>query len=93
MEVSDELHAPATLHTGKIALGAHWIGGWVGPTGGLDNMKKRKNLLLPGIEPQPCSTSLYRLSYHGRVKMSRWLISAENHTNKDACLLCMRRIP
>jgi hypothetical protein len=26
----------------EINPGTHWIGGWVGPTVGLDNMEKRK---------------------------------------------------
>jgi hypothetical protein len=28
----------------------HWIGGWVGPRAGLDNVEKRKFLTLPGLE-------------------------------------------
>jgi hypothetical protein len=31
MEVSGELHAPATLPPGKERPDTHWIGGWVGP--------------------------------------------------------------
>jgi hypothetical protein len=31
------------------APGAHFIGGWVGPRTGLDDMEKRKFLLLPGL--------------------------------------------
>jgi len=32
--------------------GTHWIGGWVGPTSGLDAVAKRKkNLHLQGITP------------------------------------------
>jgi hypothetical protein len=30
--------------------GTHWIGGWVGPRAGLDDVKKRKFLILPGLE-------------------------------------------
>jgi hypothetical protein len=44
----------------------HWIGGWVGPRAGLDDMEKWKFLTIPGVEFRPfgcpdCSQSLYRL--------------------------------
>jgi hypothetical protein len=50
--------------------GTHWIGGWVNPRAGLDDVEKRKFLTLPGLELQPlsrpaCSQSLYRLRYPG----------------------------
>jgi hypothetical protein len=50
--------------------GTHWIGGWVGPRTGLDDMEKRKVLTLPGLELRTLgrpgrSQSLYRLSYSG----------------------------
>jgi hypothetical protein len=36
--------------------GTHWIGGWLGPTAGLNAVETRKNLPLPEIEPrQPSS--------------------------------------
>jgi hypothetical protein len=31
------------------ASGTHWIGGWVGPRAGLDDLEKRKILTLPGL--------------------------------------------
>jgi hypothetical protein len=34
------------------APSVHWLEGWVGPSAGLDTMKKRKILLLPEIELQ-----------------------------------------
>jgi hypothetical protein len=34
------------------APGTHWIGGWVGPRAGLDNVGKRKFLTLPGHQLQ-----------------------------------------
>jgi hypothetical protein len=44
--------------------GTHWIGGCVVPRVGLDAVQKRRIFLaLPGIEPWPSSSSLYRLSY------------------------------
>jgi hypothetical protein len=44
----------------------HWIGGWVDPRAGLDDVEKRKFLTLPGLELRPLgrparSQSLYRL--------------------------------
>jgi hypothetical protein len=38
---------------GERAPGFHWIGGWVGPSTGLDDVKKRKFLNLPGLEFLP----------------------------------------
>jgi hypothetical protein len=40
MEVSGQFHTPAH--------GTHWIGGWVGPTAGLNGMEKRKSLVPAG---------------------------------------------
>jgi hypothetical protein len=44
----------------------HWIGGWVGPGTGLEDVEMRKILLLTGLELRPldrsaCSQSLYQL--------------------------------
>jgi hypothetical protein len=46
----------------------NWIGGWVGPRAGMDDVEKRKFLTLPGLELRPLdrparSQSLYRLRY------------------------------
>jgi hypothetical protein len=49
MEVSGQLHAPAALPPGK-SPGTHFIGGWVEPREGLENMEKWKFLTLPGLE-------------------------------------------
>jgi hypothetical protein len=43
----------------------HWIEDLVGPRAGLEAVEKRKILPLQGLEPQPSSTLLYRLSYTG----------------------------
>jgi hypothetical protein len=53
MEVSGQLHAPAALPPGETAPGTQWIGGWVGPRAGLDDVEKRKFLTLPGLELRP----------------------------------------
>jgi hypothetical protein len=65
--VSGHLHAPATLPPGK-SPGTHWIGDWVGPRTGLDDVENRKFLTLPGLELRPLCRparrqSLYRLRY------------------------------
>jgi hypothetical protein len=56
------------LYPGERAPGIHWIGGWMGPGAGLDDVEKRKFLTLPGLELRPLglparSQSLYRLRY------------------------------
>jgi hypothetical protein len=56
---------PGRCTTGE----SHWIGGWVGPRAGLDDVK-RTFLALPGLELQPLcrparSQLLYRLCYPG----------------------------
>jgi hypothetical protein len=53
---------------GERAPGTHWIGGWVGPRAGLDDVEMRKFLIVPGLELRPLarparSQSLYRLRY------------------------------
>jgi hypothetical protein len=50
---------------GERAPSTHWIGGWVNPRAGLDDVEKRKFLTLSGLEPdRPAhSQSLYPLRY------------------------------
>jgi hypothetical protein len=55
---------------GDRAPGTHWIGGWVGPRRGLDDVERRRILHLPRPELRPLgrpvrSQSLYRLRYLG----------------------------
>jgi hypothetical protein len=50
--------------------GTHWIGSWVNPRAGVDDVEKRKFLTLPGLEIRPLGRpergqSLYRLRYSG----------------------------
>jgi hypothetical protein len=59
---------PGRFTPGEKAPGTHWIGGWVDPRSGLDNVEKRKFLTIQGLELRPLgqparSQSLYRLSY------------------------------
>jgi hypothetical protein len=53
---------------GERFLGTHWIGGWVDPRAGLDNLEKTQFLTLQGLKLRPLrrparSQSLYRLRY------------------------------
>jgi hypothetical protein len=41
------------MQSGERAPGTHWIGGWVGPRAGLDDVEKRKFLTLPRLEIRP----------------------------------------
>jgi hypothetical protein len=57
---------------GRITTGTHWIGVWVDPRAGLDDMKSKKFLTPPRLELQllgrPASSqSLYLLRYPGSV--------------------------
>jgi hypothetical protein len=40
---------------GEVAPGTHWLGGWMGPRGGLDDIEKWTFFTLPGLE-LPVST-------------------------------------
>jgi hypothetical protein len=55
---------PSRFTLGERASGTRWIGGWVDPRVGLDDVEKRKFLALPGLEFRPLgrparSQSLY----------------------------------
>jgi hypothetical protein len=57
---------PGRFTPGERTPGSHWIGGWVDPRAGLDDVEKRKFLTLPRLELRPLgrptrSLSLYRL--------------------------------
>jgi hypothetical protein len=40
---------PRPLYPGERAHVARWIGGWVGPKAGLDDVERRKTFPLPGL--------------------------------------------
>jgi hypothetical protein len=74
------------LSHGKRAPCTQWIGGWVGPRTGLDDMEKRKILPLPGLKfrslGRPVSIqSLYWLPYPGSLESGS---KTENKTNARA---------
>jgi hypothetical protein len=55
---------------GERAPDTHCIGGWVDLRAGMDDMKYRKFLILPGLELRPlsrpaCNQLLHRLRYPG----------------------------
>jgi hypothetical protein len=57
---------PGRFTPGERTRGTPWIGGWVDPRAGLDDVEKRELLTLPGLEFRPFSRptrsqSLYRL--------------------------------
>jgi hypothetical protein len=59
---------PGRFTPGKEPPVPIWIGDWVGPSTGLDDVEKRKFLTLLGLELRPLgrpvsSQSLYRLRY------------------------------
>jgi hypothetical protein len=41
---------PGRFTPGERACGTHWIGGWVEPKVGMDDVERRKFLTLPGLE-------------------------------------------
>jgi hypothetical protein len=44
---------PGRFTPGEGAPGTHWIGGWVDPRTGLDDVENRKYFTLPGLEIRP----------------------------------------
>jgi hypothetical protein len=51
--VSDQLHDPAALSSGKEPPGTLWVVGWVGPRTGLDGVEGREILPPPGLKLRP----------------------------------------
>jgi hypothetical protein len=57
MDMSDQLHAPASLLPEERSSDFHWVGGWVGHITDLDVVvAKRKMSAQPGIEIRSSST-------------------------------------
>jgi hypothetical protein len=56
---------PCRFISKERASSTSWVGGWVGPGAGLDDMEKLKFLALPGPLGRPArNQSLYLLRYH-----------------------------
>jgi hypothetical protein len=61
---------PGRFNPVKRTPVSHWLGSWVGPRTSLNDVDKRKFLILSGLDLRPLgrpvrSQSLYRLSYRG----------------------------
>jgi hypothetical protein len=74
--VSGQLQDPAALTPGKEPPGTHWIGGWVGPRAGLDDLEKRKFLTLPGLELRPLGRQVRR--HHRQVLHNIYIYEITN---------------
>jgi hypothetical protein len=55
---------PSRFTPRERALGTHWIGGWVDPRAGLDDVEKRKFLTLLGLELRPLSRPTHSQSLY-----------------------------
>jgi hypothetical protein len=55
---------PGRFTPGERTPGTHWIGGSVGSRAGLDDVEKRKSLILPGLELLPLSRPSHSQSLH-----------------------------
>jgi hypothetical protein len=71
---------PGRFTPGEGALSTHWIGGWVGPRTGIDDLKKGKFLTLPGLELRPLG-HLVRSQSHYRLCQLCTLASDINGTS------------
>jgi hypothetical protein len=61
---------PGRFTPGERAPGIYWIGDWMGPRFGLDNVEKRKLLSLPELELRRLgrpAQSLYRLPIPAKI--------------------------
>jgi hypothetical protein len=62
--------APRPLYPWGKSPGNQWIGGWVGPRAGLDDVEKRKFLTLPGINKVHLKINFYVISKPGFLLLS-----------------------
>jgi hypothetical protein len=72
---------PGRFNTGERTPATHWIGGWVDPRAGLNDVEKRKFLTLPGLELRSLgrparSQSLYWLGYLGSYRADNALLES-----------------
>jgi hypothetical protein len=86
MGVGGQRHAQAALPPGKRA-GTHCIGGWVGPSGGLDRSGKSRPTGIRSPDRPVRSQSLYRLSYLSpprKVAMNANRLQAKRNLTKGS---------
>jgi hypothetical protein len=55
--------------SGERSPATPWIGGWVGPRAGLDDVKRRNILSLPGLEIRPLGDTSHSLPLSHRVAL------------------------
>jgi hypothetical protein len=60
-------YTPRPLYPRERTPDTHWIGGWVDPRAGLDDVEKRKFLNLPGLELRPLGRPARSQSLPGTV--------------------------
>jgi hypothetical protein len=91
-----------SLYPRENNSGTHWIGGWVGPRAGLDDVEKRKFLSLSELELRPLgrparSQSLYRLwfkkevvvvSHKNVLRVEKWC-TWHDKCNSSLCALVL----
>jgi hypothetical protein len=78
MEVRGQLHAPDRFTLEERTTDTHWIGDWVNPRTGLDDVERRK--MLPLGRPAH-SQSIYRLRYCTRCD-NRWMMNWKGSERK-----------
>jgi hypothetical protein len=81
---------PFYFTPGERSPGIHWIGGWVNPRAGLDDMDKIKFLTLEGLELRSLgrparSQSLYRLRYPASPILTVNMFKRERGCESDQC--------
>jgi hypothetical protein len=97
---------PQPLYPGETAPGTLWIGGWVGPRTGLDDVERRKILPLPGLELRPLglpghSHIIYKLKHTLLIKLTAFVsnvitvvsLTSMNHAWKRDTWCLLSRFP
>jgi hypothetical protein len=75
---------PCRFTPGERVPGIHCIGGWVGPTAGLDDVEKRIFLTLQGLEFRPRGRPVRSLSiYLGIYRMKNCVPHCERTHTED----------
>jgi hypothetical protein len=91
MEVSGQLYAPAVLPPGKEVVGTHFIGAWMGPQTGMDDLEGIKILPRPGIEPNRPAHNLLlcQLSCPGSGVLNIWVSQRKSNgrVGKITCIV------
>jgi hypothetical protein len=73
-----------------LSPGAHWIGGWVDPRAGLDDLENRRLLTLPGVELRPLSRPA-RLRHHGSLQV--WILRNQRFISWNQLLVWWGHLP